>query len=101
MVKKKPTDNDIIDDIFAAVIDLAPAFKEKLLQLKREKRDAWAGDRPFIARRDGEGRSQRNEAIVRDYLRGERVALLSRRYEITERHVLRVLKAYVEPARRR
>lgn len=90
--KTAGNDNDIIDDIFAAVIELAPAFREKLLQIKREKRDAWAGDRPFIAKRDGEGRSQRNEAIVRDYLRGERITLLSRRYQITERRVLQIVK---------
>ena len=92
MVTTPQHDHDIIEDIFAAVIDMAPAFREQLEKLAREKRDKWAGDRPFISRRAGEGRSQRNEQLIKDYLVGERVALLSRRYNLTERRILQIIK---------
>lgn len=52
----------------------------------------WGGDRVFIAKRRGEGHSNRNSRIFRDYLAGERVKLLSRRYELSERQVLRIIK---------
>ena len=81
--KTSTTDNDIIDDIFAAVIDLAPAFKEKLLKLQLEKAALWGSNTVR--------RSQRDDNIVRDHNRGERIALLSRRYSLTERRVRQIL----------
>ncbi|MNW22911.1 hypothetical protein D3C71_2246870 [compost metagenome] len=51
----------------------------------------------FIAKRCGDGHSSRNSRIMRDYLGGERLKLLSRRYELSERQVLRIIKA---PAKR-
>ena len=47
----------------------------------------------FIAKRCGEGHSSRNSRVFRDYLAGERVKLLSRRYELSERQVLRIIKS--------
>jgi hypothetical protein len=53
----------------------------------------WGGDRVFIAKRRGEGHGSRNSRIFRDYLAGERVKLFSRRYELSERQLLRIIKA--------
>lgn len=54
-------------------------------------REQWGGDRPYIAKRVGEGRSERNEAIRRDHRRGEAVALIMRRHQVSRRTVYRVV----------
>jgi len=74
----------------------APSFYDALPALKGVEtsvRADWGGDRVFIAKRSGEVHSNRNSRIFRDYLAGERVKLLSRRYELSERQVLRIIKA--------
>lgn len=90
--------NDIVLDILGRVQEaLAEAKGELTPELVKGVeagiRAAWGGDRVFIAKRRGEGHSNRNSRIFRDYLAGERVKLLSRRYELSERQVLRIIKA--------
>lgn len=88
-----PSGDDIVTDILRRVIAMAPAFSAALArQVEQSVRRDWGGDRVFIARREGEGRSQRNDAIRRDYLAGERLALLERRYGLSQRQLLRVIK---------
>ena len=88
--------DDIIDDVLRRVIEMAPEFSAALAaQIARETRHEWAGDKVrifYIARRDEETRSQRNEAILRDYRGGERLALLERRYGLTQRRILQIIK---------
>lgn len=95
--KKPKFQDDIIDDILRRVIEMAPAFSEALArQIAEEARREWAGERVrfyYIARRDDDMRSQRNEAIKRDYLAGERLGLLSRRYGVSERRILQIIRA--------
>lgn len=89
--------NDIVLDILGRVQEaLAEAKGELTPELVKSVetgvRADWGGDRVFIAKRRGEGHSSRNSRIFRDYLAGERVKLLSRRYELSERQVLRIIK---------
>lgn len=88
--------DDIIDDVLRRVIELAPAFSAALAaQVARETRHEWAGDKArifYIARRDEDTRSQRNEAILRDYRNGERLALLERRYNLTRVRIWQIIK---------
>lgn len=85
--------DDIVQDMLAVVMSLAPTFTQALAeQADAELRQRWGGDRPYIARRKGEGHSARNERIRADYLRGERIGLLMRRYELSRSTIMRVLK---------
>lgn len=92
--------NDIVLDILGRVQEALAAAKGELTPelvkgVEADIRAQWGGDRVFIARIRGEGHSSRNSRIFRDYLAGERVKLLSRRYELSERQVLRIIKAPV------
>lgn len=53
--------------------------------------EEWGGDRPYIAKRLGEGRSERNEAIRRDFQRGESIPFLMRRYQLSRVTIWRIL----------
>ncbi len=90
--------NDIVLDILGRVQEALAEAKGELTpelvkSVEASVRADWGGDRVFIAKRRGEGHSSRNSRIFRDYLAGERVKLLSRRYELSERQVLRIIKA--------
>jgi Mor family transcriptional regulator len=86
-------DDDIVADILRRVLALAPQFNAELAQrIDREVRETWGGDRPYIARRAGEGTSARNDAIRRDHQAGERTGLLCRRYGLTPRQIQRILR---------
>lgn len=90
----EPSDNDIIDDILARVIAMSPGFSAALaLQISRDTREQWGGDRPYIARRKGDGHSTRNEAIKRDYLAGEHMHLLERRYGVKRARLWEIIKS--------
>lgn len=89
-----PDENDIVADMLRVVLSLAPAFSAELAaRAEAEMRDRWGGDNVYISRRTGDGRSARNAAILRDHRNGERVPLLSRRYKLTERRILQILKS--------
>lgn len=87
-----PPSDDFVDDVLALLASLVPGITaEQCAAAGAAVRQRWGGDRPYIARRAGEGRSGRNEAIRRDFKRGESVALLSRRHQISRMSVYRVL----------
>lgn len=91
--KSSPVTDDIVQDMLSLVMSLAPNFTQALAdQVDAQVRERWGGDEPYIARRRGEGRSARNAAIRRDYLAGERLGLLERRYGLSERQLLRIVK---------
>lgn len=86
--------DDLITDALRVCMALAPAFGEAVArQADAILRERWGGDRVYIARREGDGRSSRNAAIIRDYLAGERLGLLERRYGLTQRRLLQIIKA--------
>ena len=89
-----PSEHDIIDDILATVIAMAPGFSAAIAkQVDKQVRDKWAGDRPYIAKRSGQGSSQRNAQIKADYLKGERIALLERRYKVSRSRLWQIIKS--------
>ena len=90
--------NDIVLDILSRLQQALTEAKGELTPelmkgVEASVRADWGGDRVFIARRRGEGHGNRNSRIMRDYLGGERLKLLARRYELSERQVLRIIKA--------
>jgi len=90
--------NDIVLDILGRVQEALAEAKGELTPemvkgVEAGIRADWGGDRVFIAKRRGEGHGNRNSRIFRDYLAGERVKLLSRRYELSERQVHRIIKS--------
>ena len=90
----EPSENDIIDDILALVIQMAPGFSAALAhQIAAEAREKWGGDRPYVARKIGQGYSQRNQAIKRDYLAGAHLHLLERRYELKRSRLWEIIKS--------
>ena len=85
-------DDDIVADILRRVAALTPGFSAALaLQVDRDVRAMWGRDRCYIARRAGEGTSQRNAAIRRDHRNGERIGLLCRRYQLTRQRIHQIL----------
>ncbi|ARV17485.1 hypothetical protein AEP_00525 [Curvibacter sp. AEP1-3] len=88
------SENDIIEDMLSLVLAMAPGFTAELAkQADKQIRAKWAGDRPYIARRSGEGSSERNAQIKADYLRGERIALLERRYKVSRSRLWQIIKS--------
>ncbi len=87
-----PDENDIVADMLAVVAEVWPGLPpEAMRRAEAQIRERWGGDRPYISRRPGAGRSARNEAIHRDHRAGERIPLLARRYELTERRIIQIL----------
>jgi len=93
----KRTPEDIIDDVLRRVIDAGGVIDRAMAQaIARAVRHEWGGETAricYIARRDDELRTQRNRAILRDYLAGERIALLSRRYGLSGRRIIQIVKS--------
>jgi hypothetical protein len=84
--------DDFVCDVVVMVRQHLPAMPdEAAAAVDAALRERWGGDRPYIAKRHGEGRSDRNAAIRRDFQRGESVALLSRRYSLSRMSIYRVL----------
>ena len=85
--------DDFVCDVLRLLRQLAPKITDEMAaQVDAALRARWGGDRPYIALRLGQGRSERNERIRRDYLAGERLELLERRYGLSQRHLIRVVK---------
>lgn len=91
-------EQDIITDTLKTVAELCEknkgVFSESVSeQTEQTIRAKWWGDRPYIARRAGEGSSERNQAIMRDYQRGERICYLANKYKISTKQVTRIVKS--------
>lgn len=91
MAEPEYTD-DFVADVVRVLSAVVPGLSEEQGRAASEAiRERWGGDRPYIARRLGEGRSERNVAIRRDHQRGESLALLERRYQLCRRQLLRII----------
>lgn len=87
---------DIIVDVLQRVIEKCPEAAKASEQVEKEARRDWGGDRPYIAKLGENGKKQlceRDERIKADHRRGEREALLSRRYGISIRRIRQILAA--------
>ena len=79
----------IVDKNNGVVDENSLAEADKIIRAK------WWGDRPYIAKNAGEGSSERNNAIYRDYtIKGERICLLASRYGISRRQVERIIDSF-------
>lgn len=89
--------DDLVADILARATRAADNNEGVLTaemadKIERDVRADWGGDRVFIPKRAGDGHSERNGRIKRDYLNGERLALLERRYQLSARRLLQIIK---------
>jgi hypothetical protein len=90
----QPEPNDIIGDVLRIVLGLAPELSAAVArQADAQARATWGGDRPYVATHAADSFSSRNRAIVRDYLAGERIAYLERKYGLSRAHIHRIIKS--------
>lgn len=83
--------DDVVEYTLRCVLALAPGLSEAVARQAGERvRSVFGGDEVWVSKRPD--LTRRNAAIVRDYLAGERLGLLSRRYELSERRILQIIK---------
>lgn len=95
-----PVTEDLVEYTIACALALSPPeLRAKIREhiahhTSAQVRRVFGGDRIYISRRAGEGRSDRNAAIKRDYWQnGERIPLLERRYSLSARQLWYIIKA--------
>ena len=99
---QKKSENDIVQDILARVAEAAakqpdkPLSDDVLKKIEQDVRHQWGGDRPYIGIRSGEGHSERNSRIYRQYLQGERLEFLARRHSISYSQTKRIIQTQRE-----
>lgn len=89
--------SDLIADILARTFQACKKNDNKITpeiveEVEKSVRADWGGDRYFVAKKMGGDNSERNGKILRDYTNGERIAFLSRRYNLTERRILQIIR---------
>lgn len=89
------SDDDIITDAVETLCQLAQkngvTVDEKTAkEAEQIIRAKWWGDRPYI--RIKADTDKRNTAIRAEYARGERVAYLARKYQITRQSIYLIIK---------
>lgn len=83
--------DDVVEYTLRCIMALAPRLNAAVVRAaEAQVREVFGGDEVWVGRRPD--LQNRNASIRRDYLAGERVALLARRYQLTQRHVLRIIK---------
>ena len=85
--------DDILEDVFARLLAMAPQFSAAVAkQMEADLRAAWGGQRVWVPSKRGQARSDRNDAIRRDfYQRGDHIHLLARRYGLSRWQIGRIL----------
>lgn len=88
-----PRDGSIIDDVLRRVLEMKPDFGASLIaQVSKEAHQDWAGDRPYISTNGGaDYKSKRDQRILADWQRGERIPLLVRRHQLSERRIRQII----------
>lgn len=86
---------DVIVDVLERLKARGAVSETVATEVEAEARRYWGGERCYVAKA-GESpvrreARERAAAIRADFRKGERVKLLARRYELTERHVRRIL----------
>lgn len=90
--------NDLISDIMQRISDACKKNEGKISEeimddVEKGIRADWGGDRYFVAKhKSGSDHSERNSRIMRDYLKGERLKLLERRYQLSSRRILQIIR---------
>ncbi len=89
---------DLIADILHRITQACASNAEKFtaeiaVAVEKEIRADWGGDRYLVAKSlGGSDHSERNGRIMRDYLNGERIKLLERRYQLSGRRILQIIR---------
>lgn len=87
------SDSDIIDDLLARVIALAPDFSAALAEsIDKETRAKWGGDRVYISIKRGGGKSSRNQEIKHLHQMGAHVAYLQRHFDLSNSRIWEIIK---------
>lgn len=90
--------NDLIADILDRISKACAANEDRYtpeiaISIEKEIRADWGGDRYLVSKSmGGSDHSQRNSRIMRDYLSGERIKLLERRYQLSGRRILQIIR---------
>lgn len=88
-----PVTDDIVQYTLACVMALAPRTSAALqAAVDCQVRDAFGGDEVWIADGAAQLRKERDNKIKRDYLAGERIELLERRYKLGRRRIFQIIK---------
>lgn len=89
-----PVTHDIVTYTLECVQRLAPRTSaEVVAAVERQVRETYGGEVKRISNGYGTVREERDAQIKRDYLAGERMALLERRYELTKRRLFQIIKS--------
>ena len=94
-----PVTEDVIEYTIACALALSPPdMRAELrahiaLHTSQQARRIFGGDRMYISRKVGEGHSARNAQIKRDYLAGEHIPLLERRYTLSKSRLWEIIKS--------
>jgi Mor family transcriptional regulator len=87
--------DDIVEAILRACLDLAPQFSAAVAAAVDVRiRAEWGAENAYIPQELGGASArthERNRAICRDHQRGERTALLARRYNLSRRRIEQIV----------
>lgn len=89
-----PVTDDVVAYTLACLLALAPRTSAAMVQtVERQVRDVFGGDEVWVASAAAQLRADRDQKIRRDYLAGERLELLQRRYSLSKRRLLQIVKS--------
>ncbi len=94
-----PITDDVVEYTIACALALSPPdmradIRQRFAeQTSKQVRRVFGRDRVYIGVRAGEGNSARNAAIKRDYLAGEHIPLLERRYGLKRSRLWEIIKS--------
>lgn len=89
-----PVTDDVVAYTLACILALAPRTSAAMVStVERQVRDVFGGDEVWVASAAAQLRADRDQKIKRDYLAGERLELLERRYKLGKRRLLQIVKS--------
>lgn len=89
-----PVCDDIVEYTLACVLALAPRTSAAIkAAVESQVRETFGGDEVWISKGAAQQRQERDAQLKRDYLAGERVELLMRRYQLNRRRVFQIIKS--------
>ena len=89
-----PVTDDVVAYTLACILALAPRTSAAMVTtVERQVRDVFGGDEVWVASAAAQLRAERDHKIRRDYLAGERLGLLQRRYSLSKRRLLQIVKS--------
>lgn len=88
-----PVTDDVVAYMLGCWLAVAPRTSVAVVKaVEQQVRHTFGGEEVWIAKGMAQQRLQRDEQIKRDYLAGERLETLERRYELTKRRLFQIVK---------